>query len=94
MTIITLYALFGDDVRVLTTDKHGDPTYWTLNIIALISFSLEIIVASLCKENYFNGFFFWLDTISTISLLLDIGYVTEPLFSGGGSGSSGASSAA
>jgi hypothetical protein len=93
MTIITLYALFGDDIRVLTTDKHGDPTYWTLNIIALISFSLEIIVASLCKENYFNGFFFWLDTISTISLLLDIGYVTEPLFSGSGD-SSGASSAA
>ena len=92
MTIITLYALFGDDVRVLTTDKNGDPTYWTLNIIALIAFSLEIIVASLCKENYFNGFFFWLDIVSTLSLLLDIGWVTGPLFNN--SDAAGASQAA
>lgn len=49
MTIITLYALFGDDVRVLATDKDGDPVFWILNIIALCAFSLEIIVASLCK---------------------------------------------
>ena len=68
----------------MITDKHRDPTYWTKNIIALIVFSLEIIVALLCKENYFNGFFFLLDTISIIYLLLDIGYVTEPLFSGSG----------
>ena len=80
MTIITLYALFGDDIRVLVTDKNGDPTFWTLNIIALIAFSFEIILASICKLNYFNGFFFWLDIVSTLSLLLDIGWVTGPLF--------------
>lgn len=49
MTIITLYALFGDDVRVLVTDKNGDSTFWTLNIIALIAFSIEIILASITK---------------------------------------------
>jgi len=49
MTIITLYALFGDDVRVLVTDKDGDPTFWTMNIIALCTFALEIICASICK---------------------------------------------
>ena len=49
MTVITLYALFGDDVRVLVTDKNGDTAFWTLNIIALIAFSIEIILASLCK---------------------------------------------
>ena len=49
MTIITLYALFGDDVRVLVTDKNGDPNFWILNIIALIAFSIEIILASITK---------------------------------------------
>ena len=76
MTIITIYALFGDDIRVLVTNKDGDPIFWILNIIALISFGTEIILSSLSKPNYFNGFFFWLDFISTLSLLLDIGYVT------------------
>ena len=75
MTIITLYALFGDDIRVLVTDIDGDPTFWVLNIIALWTFSVEIMAASLAKPDYFNGFFFWLDFISTASLLLDIGWV-------------------
>jgi len=75
MTIITLYALFGDDVRVLVTDKKGDPNFWILNIIALWFFAFEIILNSLVKPNYFNGFFFWLDLVSTASLLLDIGWV-------------------
>ena len=35
MTIITLYALFGDDIRVLVTDEEGDPNFWIMNIIAL-----------------------------------------------------------
>lgn len=89
MTIITLYALFGDDVRVLVTDKQGDSVFWILNIVALICFSVEILLASISKEDYFNGFFFWLDFASTLSLLLDIGWVTEAIF-GGDSGSSAA----
>ena len=76
MTIITLYALFGDDIRVLITDKEGDPTFWILNIIALWSFAIEILISSIAKPDYFNGFFFWLDFISTASLLLDIGWVS------------------
>lgn len=92
MTLITLYALFGDDIRVLTTDKDGDSSFWVCNIIAMIAFSIELIIASLCRKDYFNGFFFWLDLVSTISLLLDIGWVTESLFNG--NFNSGATSAA
>jgi hypothetical protein len=92
MTVITLFALFGDDIRVLVTDKEGDPSFWVLNIITLFAFSVEIIIASISKPEYFNGFFFWLDFISTASLLLDIGWIVEPLFAS--SDSSQANSAA
>lgn len=40
-------------------------------------FSIEIILSVLTKEGYFLSFFFWLDTISTISLLLDINMFNE-----------------
>lgn len=40
-------------------------------------FSIEIILSVLVKEGYFLSFFFWLDTISTISLLLDINMFNE-----------------
>lgn len=80
MTLITIYALFGDDVRVLSTDKHGDPVFWILNIIAMVFFTIEIVISCLIKKDYFLGFFFWLDTISTLSLFLDIGWVSNKLF--------------
>ena len=75
MTVITVYSLFGDDIRILVTNKDGDPVFWVLNIIALAAFTIEIIMASISKPEYFNGFFFWLDVISTLSLLLDIGWI-------------------
>lgn len=94
MTAITIYALFGDDVRALSTDKNGDPVFWIINIAVFCFFGIEIIISSLAKPEYFNGFYFWLDLISTLSLLLDIGYVTNPLFGTGGNVGSGATSAA
>ena len=49
MTLITLYALFGDDIRTLSTDKNGDPGFWIMNIVCLCAFSIEIILASIGK---------------------------------------------
>ena len=42
-------------------------------------FTLEIVMASLVKEDYFLGFYFWLDIISTISLIPDIGWIWDPI---------------
>lgn len=76
MTVITLYALFGDDIRILCTDKDGDEIFWIFNIISMFAFIVEIIISSLVKKDYWLGFFFWLDVISTASLILDIGYIS------------------
>lgn len=43
---------------------------------------------SIAKKEYFLGFFFWLDLISTFSLLLDIGFISDQIFDQN-SGSSG-----
>lgn len=53
MGIITVYALFGDDVRTLVTNSSGDPVFWYLNCVCLGAFSLEIIVTSICKVTAF-----------------------------------------
>ena len=80
MTLITLYALFGDDLRVLITDSSGDSIFWVLNIICMVLFFLEIVLSSIAKPEYFNSFFFYLDLISTLSLILDIGWISNSLF--------------
>jgi hypothetical protein len=33
---------------------------------------LEIALSVIVKKEYFNSFFFWLDMISTLSLILDL----------------------
>ena len=45
-------------------------------------FSIEILLASLARKNYICSFFFWLDFISTVSLILDINMITSVMFYG------------
>ena len=52
MTILTIYALFGDDIRLATTGIDYDPIFFSLSIVCLIFFALEIVAQSFVKENY------------------------------------------
>lgn len=79
MTVITLYALFGDDIRAWAFTKSADEAFYILTIISMILFFIELIIASICKEDYFLGFYFWLDLISTVSLIFDIGWFWDLL---------------
>jgi class 3 adenylate cyclase len=86
MTVLTIYALFGDDVRVSAFDKDADVSFWSITVVCLFFFTLEIILGSLCKQDYWLGFFFWLDLVSTISLITDIGWVWNQVTSGSEAG--------
>ena len=88
MTILTIYALFGDDVRVSAFTSTSDTSFWSITVVCLFFFALEIILSSLCKKDYWLGFFFWLDLVSTISLITDIGWVWNQVTSGSEAGNS------
>ena len=92
MTIITIYSLFGDDIRVLGFGKSADDAFNILNCLSLFLFSVEIILASISKDDYWLGFYFWLDLISTVSLITDIGWIMDAIM--GTSSSGGSASAA
>jgi len=74
-TMLTIYALFGDDFRLAATQAFMDPVFDVLTIICLITFSVEIVAASIGKDDYFLGFFFWLDFLSTGTLVCDLTWV-------------------
>mmetsp|Transcript_3333 Transcript_3333/g.2301 ORF Transcript_3333/g.2301 Transcript_3333/m.2301 type:complete len:168 (+) Transcript_3333:211-714(+) len=82
MTLITIYSLFFDDIRVLALPKDADPICYGITCFCMACFLIEIILASIVKDDYFLSFFFWLDLISTLSMIGDIGWITS-----GGSGS-------
>lgn len=93
MSIITVYSLFFDDIRALTMPVEADIYVYSFTCAVMVAFIIELIIASVVVENYFLSFFFWLDVISTLSMVPDIGFIWDQL-TGGNSGASDAGSLA
>lgn len=81
--VLTLFALLGDDIRLMFTDKSFDTVYSALTVVCIVAFSIEIVVNSIGKDDYLFGFFFILDIVSTGTLLLDLDWVSTALFGDG-----------
>jgi hypothetical protein len=80
MTMITIYALFFDDLRVILFTKNEDDIFYAFTTFSFVCFSFEIIITCYCKpDKYPYTFFFWLDVISTVSLIPDIGWIMDDL---------------
>ncbi len=79
-TIFTVYSLIADDIRSLTNDIKYDDGFYITIIISFFFFVIEILFFCYAKNNYFNGFYFWLDILSTISMLMEVKYVTDIIF--------------
>lgn len=77
--------MFFDDIRVLLLDKDYDSIFFGITTACFVIFSIEILLTSACKEVYFLTFFFWLDLVSTISMLPDIGWLWNFVTGEGGS---------
>ena len=72
MTAVTLWTLFGDDIRLLAFAQEDDRIFVYVVYVCFFLFALEMILACVAKRDYPVSFFFWLDTMATMSLLIDI----------------------
>ena len=79
MTLFTLFALFGDDFRLWFFDSWIDPIFYGLLIVSLLLFALEILLNSCVVDDFKYSFFFWLDIIATLSLIVDIAWLVSAL---------------
>lgn len=91
-TLFTLFALFGDDLRLMATAQTADEGFDMLTITSIAIFTLEIVASSIGKRGYFGEFFFWLDCVATATLPLDITWVYEYIFIGTEAGDDNATS--
>jgi len=82
-TLLTVYALVGDDIRLLATNKPADFLFDIFTMICLVVFTFEIIISCIGKDDYILGFFMCLDVVSTVTLVLDLSFVTESLIGDG-----------
>ena len=76
---ITIFALFGDDLRVRFFYRDDDETFAFLFFLCFVAFAVELTIASIVNEDYKGGFFFFLDLTATISLVPDIPWLLSPI---------------
>ena len=87
MTVLTLYALFGDDAKLCLADSTADDAFVVAAIMCIIFFGVEIVLQCFAYAWYFRGFYFWVDLASTLSILTEIPAVmAEVAILVGGSG--------
>ena len=77
MTVVTLFALFGDDFRLWFFDSWIDPYFYSALIISFAIFGLEILLNSCVVDDFKYSFFFWLDIVATLSLIVDIAWLVQ-----------------
>lgn len=68
-----------------------DEYFYICSSISFFFFGLEIVLSCIVRDDYWLGFYFWLDIISTISLIADIGWIMSAI-SGTGTGQASNSS--
>eukprot|EP01048_Picozoa_sp_COSAG05_P001190 COSAG05_NODE_39_length_27555_cov_750.282925_5_plen_914_part_00 len=79
MLIITVWALFGADIIMMMSDKTADPAFETVSIILFIVFMVELIINSLTQDKYFLSFFWFLDLVAALSMLLDVESIRDAI---------------
>ena len=77
MTIVTLYALFGDDIKSLAFPSSTDVVFSSLVVSCMVLFALELVLSLLFRVEYRWSFYFWLDLVATLSLVVDISWMWD-----------------
>ena len=75
-SVLTIWVLFGDDIKNLTTTIDSDSAFSVVTIVIMSLFLIEFILSCIFIDDYIFSFFFWLDFISVISMIIDVSLVS------------------
>ena len=70
--IMTFYTLFFDDYQQLFCRIATDSLFDGVSLAALALFVGELAIASCALPGYFNSYYFYLDIISALSIIIDL----------------------
>lgn len=79
-TVLTFWILVGDDFRWAFAAKSADPYFFASFFICFALFLLEIALSLYSKDRYMGSFFFYLDLVATISILIDVDWLSFYVF--------------
>jgi hypothetical protein len=86
MMAVTVFVLFGDDVRILFFPPSADSGFEFFFNLTFTMFVVEMVVYFSVKSDFSKGlcnvkgyafsFFFWLDLLAVLSMVPDVGWLT------------------
>ncbi len=90
MMLMTLFVLFGDNIKLISSSKDADAGFEICNTICLFFFTAEFFAQCWSKtdweswlplkfDGYFLSFYFWLDLLSILSMFPDIGWIANAI---------------
>ena len=79
MTIASVYALILSDLNTIFFSKGPvDIIFTILSTIVFLLFFCEFILFSIARDDYNFTFFFWMDFISLLSMIVNIEWIVYP----------------
>jgi hypothetical protein len=89
MMAVTIFVLFGDDVRILCFQPSADVAFAFFTSLSFFLFLLEIVLHSWVKSDFSGGifqvkgyafsFFCWLDLLAVLSMIPDVAWLASGL---------------
>lgn len=90
MMVMTLFVLFGDNIKLLAASIELDDGFQIANSICMFFFIIEFLANTWTKTKFitfypfvYNGYlfsFFWyLDIVSIVSMWFDISWIADPM---------------
>lgn len=78
LALALVVSLFLPDLWVISNpDNDADIALNVILVITFVLFVLEVVVTTIAREEYFNSFFFWMDILGTLSILIDITWISN-----------------
>lgn len=78
LALALFVSLFLPDLWIISNpDNNADITLNIILVLTFVLFVLEVIVTSIVREEYFNSFFFWMDILGTLSILIDMTWISN-----------------
>ena len=77
MMVMTVFVLFGDNIKLMACEPGYDSGFDICNSICFFFFIYELLASSWIKRDYIGTLFWWLDIVSIVSMIFDVGFISK-----------------
>jgi hypothetical protein len=79
IVVLTFTDLFLEDIKTVLFSPSQDRVFGIMSLLVFCVFSMEVMLNSIVTPGYFLSVFFFLDAVSSVSLLPDVPWIWLPL---------------